>query len=116
MYPERELIVKASGVAVWDVLAAASRDESSLDTDIEDPLPNHIEDFIQGHPTIRSVFFNGAKAEQLFGDHVVLRPSTREGLRFVRLPSTSPANAAMSFSDKLEAWRELETAAREHTI
>ena len=111
-YPGREQRLKSSGVAVWDVLAAASRDDSSLDNDIRDPVPNDIEGFLTEHPAVRSIFFNGATAERLFRDHVAPTLSRRDGLRLVRLPSTSPANAALSFADKVEAWRVVLAAAR----
>jgi G:T/U-mismatch repair DNA glycosylase len=50
------------------------------------------------------VFFNGGKAEACF-KRQVLRNLEGHTIRYARLPSTSPANASMSFADKLRAWR-----------
>ena len=104
-YDERAELLGRAGVAVWDVLHAAER-EGSLDSAIisKTAVPNDIRGFLQDHPQIHCVFFNGAEAERLFRMHfatVFARPD----LRFERLPSTSPANAATSFDAKLEAWR-----------
>jgi G:T/U-mismatch repair DNA glycosylase len=50
------------------------------------------------------VFFNGSTAEATYLRHVL--PSVEPlGLRYTRLPSTSPAHAALSFEMKLAAWR-----------
>jgi hypothetical protein len=50
------------------------------------------------------VFFNGAKAESAFAQHV--RPALADlRLRYERLPSTSPAHAGMPVARKLAAWR-----------
>ena len=52
------------------------------------------------HPQIELICFNGAKAADLFRKHVKLnRP-----LRYLVLPSTSPANAGMSFAEKVKRW------------
>ena len=104
-YAERLQVLKSSGIALWDVIASCTR-QSSLDSRIEPAsvVPNDFESFFRGHPAIRQVFFNGAKAEQCFRRHV--RPSLkRQALHCRRLPSTSPAHAGMSYPEKLNAWR-----------
>jgi G:T/U-mismatch repair DNA glycosylase len=55
-------------------------------------------------PNISRVFFNGAKAEEVFNRLVY--PAVAHGRpTFRRLPSTSPANAVIPFDAKLHAWR-----------
>jgi hypoxanthine-DNA glycosylase len=104
--------VRKHGLAVWDVLASCTR-ESSLDSDIDEAsiVPNDFAGFFREHPGIRRVFFNGAKAEQSFRRHVLpalgSAPDAAPERTYTRLPSTSPAHAAMSFERKLEAWRVL---------
>lgn len=106
-YPERKRILCARGVAVWDVLRECHR-EGSLDTAIrgDSEAANDFAAFFRAHRQIRTVFFNGQKAETAFRRHV-LATITGLGrvLRYVRLPSTSPAHAGRSFEEKLAAWR-----------
>jgi TDG/mug DNA glycosylase family protein len=106
-YDERQQILRAHGVAVWDVLRECCR-EGSLDTAIrpETETANDFVTFFREHPHIGVVFFNGGKAEAAFGRHVlpVVAELGRE-FRYVRLPSTSPAHAGRSFDEKLWAWR-----------
>jgi hypoxanthine-DNA glycosylase len=93
-------------VAVWDVLQACTR-SSSLDSDIDDSsiVTNDFTAFFREHPEIRRVFFNGAKAESVYVKQVLPKlPPENAALTRRRLPSTSPANAGMSFQQKLKAW------------
>ncbi len=92
------------GIAVWDVLKACYR-PGSLDQHI-DPASieaNDFQDFFEQHPTIEAVFFNGSKSEQLFKRQVL--PTLSAHRPMIKLPSTSPAHAALSVSEKLAAWR-----------
>jgi hypoxanthine-DNA glycosylase len=110
-YEERKRLVNSSGVAIWDVLASAER-PGSLDAAIvgESVVANDIAGLLGDYTTIHTVFFNGAAAQALFARHVA-PPSERElAVEFVRLPSTSPANASLTFEEKLEAWRVVERA------
>lgn len=106
-YRKRAIELTGHGVAVWDVLQACSR-SSSLDSDIDDGtiVTNDFLGFYEAHPQIRLVFFNGAKAETVYFKQVIPDlPSKMAVFSHARLPSTSPANAGMSFEQKLEAWR-----------
>jgi len=106
-YSKRALRVKQMGYAIWDVLQSCSR-ASSLDSDIVESSirPNDFDSFFAGHPRISRVFFNGAKAEILYRRHVLGRlPAAVQDLTCQRLPSTSPANAAMTLEQKRQAWR-----------
>jgi double-stranded uracil-DNA glycosylase len=110
-YPARVEMVLRSRIALWDVISSANR-AGSLDSAIKSAseVPNDIPGFLESHPGVTHVFFNGAKAETSFKRHVVDRlPYRKVELR--RLPSTSPANAAVSFETKLEAWRAVADAA-----
>ena len=112
-YPARLELLMDSGVALWDVLASATR-EGSLDSSIisGSEVPNDIVGFLDSHPYITHIFFNGAKASMSFQRHFGKRiiPGRRQ---LFQLPSTSPAYAAMSFDAKLHAWRVVADAARE---
>jgi TDG/mug DNA glycosylase family protein len=50
------------------------------------------------------VCFNGAVAEQCYKTHV-LPAVNNTSITYARLPSTSPAHAALSFQEKVAAWR-----------
>ena len=105
-YEERCRQLRASRVALWDVLARSVR-PGSLDAHIRlaDAVANDLPAFFDEHREITLVAFNGRKAEQLFGRFVDIGPFTGR-LRRIALPSTSPALAALSFRDKLAAWRD----------
>lgn len=101
-YDERVSSLVTARIAVWDVLKLCTR-ESSLDSDIEDPVPNEFAEFFNTHRQIERVCFNGAEAENLYKARVQKRIAT--SFEYCRLPSTSPANASVQFADKLVAWR-----------
>jgi TDG/mug DNA glycosylase family protein len=106
-YRERIAGLRARRIALWDVLQSCSR-ESSLDSDIDESsiVANPFAAFLRSHPAIRTICFNGARAELSFRRHVIpaLAPDARR-ITTHRLPSTSPANASIAYPEKLVAWR-----------
>jgi TDG/mug DNA glycosylase family protein len=100
-YAERVRRLSEAGVGLWDVCAAANR-PGSLDLSIrhDTVVPNDFVAFLKAHPQLKLICFNGAKAADLFRKHVKLNDT----VRCIDLPSTSPANAAMSFPDKVKRW------------
>lgn len=95
------------GIAVWDVLQCCVR-EGSLDSGIarDSEQVNDLPEFFRVHPQLRTVFFNGSKAQQAFHKHLGRRVMLEfPSLVCCRLPSTSPAHAAMSLREKTVAWR-----------
>ena len=104
-YEERAAQLIANHIALWDVLASSVR-PGSMDADIslERARANDFSTFFAGHPGLRTIAFNGKKAEQLF-TRLAADAITDNSLRLIGLPSTSPAYAAMPFSGKLAAWR-----------
>ena len=103
-YPERTRQLTREGVALWDAVAACTR-PGSADSRIRDPVPNDIAGFIRAHPSIRLVALNGSTAGRLYH-----RLAEVEGLPFVILPSTSPANARVPFKEKIKKWEVVRTA------
>ncbi|OBA77921.1 DNA-deoxyinosine glycosylase [Mycobacterium sp. 1164966.3] len=100
-YDERLAALLSHGLALWDVLRACRRRGSS-DSAI-DPKSLMVNDFgrlFADHPGIARVYFNGAKAADLFGRLA----NAPDGIRCQRLPSTSPAHATR-FSVKLASWQ-----------
>jgi hypoxanthine-DNA glycosylase len=105
-YENRISNLRDHGIALWDVMQSCVR-ESSLDSDIEESsiVSNPFAEFLRDHPEIRTICFNGAKAEASWRKHVLPQPLQASGIAYHRLPSTSPANASVRYDDKVEAWR-----------
>ena len=87
------------GIAIWDVIASC-KIQGSSDSSIRDVVPNEIAALLN-RTGIEKVFANGAKAEQLYKKYVY--PETNRPI--VKLPSTSPANAAWSLERLCESWK-----------
>jgi hypoxanthine-DNA glycosylase len=108
-YAERARRLRHVGVAVWDVCASASR-EGSLDAAIvtKTVAANDFVSFFRAHTQLRLIAFNGATAANLYERLVQVHlPAQTRALPRIRLPSTSPAHAALRYADKLEAWSRL---------
>lgn len=101
-YDEKKALLAQTRIAVWDVAHKAVR-KGSLDTAIEQEEPNNLEPFILAHRNLKTVAFNGQKAEKLFDKYFDRKPD----IRYLSLPSTSPANAAISFENLCKAWSRL---------
>src|SRR3990172_6680439 len=107
-YAARARALKAHGIALWDVLASCAR-EGSLDSAIDEATirANDFAAFYRAHPRIAYVCFNGAKAEVCYRKHVL--PLLADGpgpASYLRLPSTSPANASMSRAFRQRVWKQ----------
>lgn len=96
--PEKKEMLLTHGIAVWDVIASCEIKGSS-DASIQQVVPNDIEKILAG-ADIRGIYTNGAKAFELYKKYMY--PKT--GRMAVRLPSTSPANAACSLEKLVEEW------------
>jgi hypoxanthine-DNA glycosylase len=99
-YPYRLPIVRAKGLAIWDVYAGCQR-EGSLDSAIVNAELNDLAGLIQQAPTLQAIAHNGGESAR----HMKITQAL--GLPVYKLPSTSPANASWSFERKLAAWREV---------
>ena len=99
-YEVRKKLALANGIAIWDVLQTCER-KGSLDNAIKQETPNDFELFFKEHPHIELIVFNGQKAAQFFKKYV--KPAN--GYKQVTAPSTSPANASISWEQKLKEWK-----------
>lgn len=104
-YPSRAAVLIQHGVALWDVLAAATR-SGSLDAAIEqDAIPNNFRAFFHVHSRVRLVAFNGGTAAKLYEKHVLpTLTDTQRAIPRHTLPSTSGAHASLSFDKKVARW------------
>lgn len=86
------------GIAVWDVIAKCEITGSS-DSSIKNVTANDITPILKGS-NIGMIFTNGATADRLYNKYIY--PET--GIKAVRLPSTSPANAAKNLDALVREW------------
>ncbi len=105
-YKLRKQLLLKNNIAVWDVLQSCYR-QGSLDTAIKmDSIKtNDFYQFFFTHTAIKKVFFNGAKAETIYRKYIL--PTICEQfsyLQYCRLPSSSPAHAAMTLNQKTAIW------------
>ena len=90
-------------IALWDVIASCEITGSS-DASIRNARPNDLAEIFRT-ADIRAVYTNGGKSYEMYQKYQ--RPVT--GREAVKLPSTSPANAAWSLERLIDAWRVIRT-------
>ena len=97
--PQKKAMLKKHHIALWDVLDSCTIVGAS-DTSIEDPVPNNINDLVKKSKITR-IFCTGATAYNLYKKFCV----SDTGIEAVKLPSTSPANCAVSLEKLVEAYK-----------
>lgn len=105
-YEKRLAVLRQNRVALWDV-AHSCRRKGSLDSNMTDVAVNDFESLFAKTPQIHTVFFNGQMAAALFRRLVL--PNLKRKLKFITLPSTSPANASISSAEKKAVWKQIRT-------
>jgi TDG/mug DNA glycosylase family protein len=102
-YQDRLYMLKKNHIALWDVCHSAER-KGSLDAKIfvRTVIPNDLDSFLRAHHQIQLICFNGEKAARLF---LVKVSTSVSQIQCETLPSTSPANARLTYQQKLFSWR-----------
>ena len=95
---QKKAMLKKHHVALWDVLDSCTIVGAS-DTSIEDVVPNKISELVQA-THVERIFCTGATAHKLFQKYC----AQDAGMDAEKLPSTSPANCAVSFEKLVEAY------------
>ncbi|EEA03402.1 G:T/U mismatch-specific DNA glycosylase [Burkholderia sp. H160] len=90
-------------IGLWDVVAEARR-AGSLDSRIRDHASNDLIALIDTLPNLATIAFNGGTAARIGMKALGERA---EQYRLVRLPSSSPAHASVSYAQKLDLWRQI---------
>jgi len=98
-YAAKVALLKDRRVALWDVIRSCTRTGAS-DGTIRDAAPNDIPGLLRRRKGIGAIFLNGKTAERLYRVHF---GGTLHVPAF-GLPSTSPANASVSYERKRRAW------------
>ena len=96
---EKKRLVLSHGIAMWDTIHSCTITGSS-DSSIKDVVPNDLS-VILNNSRVKRIFCNGAASHKLYMKYIF--PLT--GIEAVKLPSTSPANAAWSLDRLAEAWK-----------
>ena len=99
-YEQRWNLLLQVDVALWDVIDQFERKGSS-DASFITAIPTDIKLFIDSHPKLTKVLFNGKKAQSFYTRLIQYYP---KHITFTVLPSTSPAYT-LRYEDKLELWK-----------
>ena len=99
---EKKALLLSHRIALWDSIASC-RIQGSSDSSITGIVPNLIPELI-AETHISRILANGSKAYEAYMRHIY-RPSMPIP---VKLPSTSPANAAYSLDRLLESWKTIQ--------
>ena len=96
---EKRIMLLSNHIALWDTIASCEITGAS-DSSITNVTPNDLSSILET-AKIRAVFCNGAASHKLYMKYIF--PVT--GREAVKLPSTSPANAAWSVDRLTAAWK-----------
>jgi len=96
---EKSSLILRHHLALWDSIQSCTITGSS-DSSVRDVVPNDLRVIFDNSKTER-VFCNGALSHKMYMKYIY--PQT--GIAAVKLPSTSPANAAYSLERLTESWR-----------
>lgn len=99
--PEKRAMLHANHIALWDVIASCDI-EGSSDSSIKNAVPNDLTPILQT-ADIRQIYCNGATSHRLYQKYIA--PVT--GRDAVKLPSTSPANAAWQLERLRAEWKQI---------
>ncbi|MBK6090335.1 DNA-deoxyinosine glycosylase [Ruminococcus difficilis] len=95
---EKKRLALSHHIAMWDTIRSCTITGSS-DSSIRDVVPNDLS-VILDHSKVERIFCNGAMSYKLYMKYIF--PMTR--IKAVKLPSTSPANAAFTLDRLAKEW------------
>lgn len=97
---EKKLLVLSNNIALWDSIKSCDIVNSS-DSSIKNVQINDIKGLIN-NTNINKVIFNGNTSYKMFEKY---NKENFENIKFVCLPSTSPANAKFKLQDLIDIWK-----------
>ena len=98
---EKKEMVLRHHLALWDSIHSCTVTGSS-DNSIKDVVPNDISQIIR-ESKVNRIFCNGTLSHKMSMKYIF----SSTGIEAIKLPSTSPANAAYSLEKLLAAWRSI---------
>ncbi len=97
---EKKLLLLSHNIALWDSIKSCDIVNSS-DSSIKNVQINDIKGLIN-NTNINKVIFNGNTSYKMFKKY---NKESFENIKFVCLPSTSPANAKFKLQDLIDIWK-----------
>lgn len=102
-YQKKLQILLNNNFALWDIIEFCDR-EGSLDSNIQNEVPNDIPQLLNKYPNTKIICLNGNKAYTAFKKHF---PMILRTYKCYKMPSTSPANARYNLEKLYDAWSKL---------
>lgn len=96
---EKKKLILSHDLALWDSIKSCTITGSS-DSSVKDVIPNDLS-VILNNSLVTRIFCNGALSHKMYMKYIY--PQTK--IEAVKLPSTSPANAAYSIERLYEQWK-----------
>ena len=95
---EKKEMLHEHHIALWDVIASCDIVGSS-DSSIKNVVSNDLSKILE-KADIKNIYANGGKAYELYRRYTM----DKTGRSIIKLPSTSPANAAWNIERLINAW------------
>ena len=95
---EKSRLLHENHIALWDTIQSC-RIVGSSDSSIRDVVANDLTPILET-AKIRKIYCNGAKSHEYYRKYI----EKNTGIKAVKLPSTSPANAAFSLDRLAREW------------
>ena len=95
---EKKSMLLKHGIAIWDVISSCDIKGSS-DSSIKSVVPNDVGGLL-GKSKIIKIYGNGATACRLYDKFC----KEKTGVEIIKLPSTTPANAASTLETLTPCW------------
>ena len=100
-YNKKLEVLLNNNIALWDTIKSCTR-EGSLDSDIQNEIPNDIRKLLKKYPNIKTICLNGNKSYSSF---IKYFPDLSEKYNCCKMPSTSPANAKYNLNMLINEWK-----------
>ena len=99
-YNQKLKILLQNNIALWNMIKSCKR-EGSLDSEIQNEVPNDIRKLLKKYPNIKIICLNGNKSFSAFKQYF---PDLLEKYSCYKMPSTNPANARFNLEELIKEW------------
>lgn len=98
---DKKEFLKRHNIALWDVLDSCEI-RGSEDSSIKNPIPNNINKIIK-NSKVKKIYTTGMTAYKLYNKYIF----KSVGIEAIYLPSTSGANAKMTFDNLVNEYKKI---------